>query len=203
MAISNSMSVVREMRMRMFLVIMWDREGRIELMTCPAFRRASCVVVCASPRRESSPGASHLRYLRNHTLNPRHLLASGDLVLDGVVASRDDLGLEVHIDELQMVVNRIIQHALQESIIIAHLILIRSPLAVGVAIVDDLVRSRITDLDRRVGQSALGAPLDVVAAALADEERLRASNILIGINAFFDSIVHDRARGYRFGCKTC
>lgn len=109
------------------------------------------------------------------------LVTLGDGVRDSIVARLPDLGLEVHVDEL---------------------VLLGLPLAVGVAVVDNLSRAGIADLDRGVGEGAVGCPLDVVAGALRDEERLGAADVALGVEALFDCVVHDLALGDRVACKS-
>ncbi len=75
------------------------------------------------------------------------LLASGDLVSDGVVTRRRDLGLEIHVHQLA---------------------LFGFPLAVGVAVIDQLVAAGVANLGGRVAEGALGRPLDSVAGRLGD-----------------------------------
>lgn len=97
-----------------------------------------------------------------------------DLVLNSVIASLPDLGLEVKIDELA---------------------LLGSPIAVGIAVVDNLVASSVADFNSGVGESSLSRPRDGIAASLGDEERLRAADIAITVETFLDGVVEDLALG--------
>lgn len=126
-------------------------------------------------------------YYPNSGTSARHLttslqllvIARLDLVLDGIIARLRHLGLKVHVDELA---------------------LLGRPLAIRVAVVDNLAAAGVADLDRRVGQRAVGRPLDVVAFALADEEGLGAADVALAVEAFLDGVVEDLAFGDGVAC---
>jgi hypothetical protein len=73
----------------------------------------------------------------------------------------------------------------------AHLALLGSPLAVGVPVEYNLVRSSVPDLGRGVRESTISGPFKLVAGRLLDEERLGASRMSIVIDALFDIVVED------------
>lgn len=102
-------------------------------------------------------------------------LAGCDLVVDSIIARLPHLGLEVQINQFP---------------------LLRGPLSVCVPVVDHFVASSITDLDRGVGQCAFGAPFNIVAGRLANEERFGAALVAVAIEALLDSVVHNFARSH-------
>lgn len=75
-----------------------------------------------------------------------------------------------------------------------HLALLRGPLSIRVPVIHNLVTSRIPKLGRGMAERSVGRPLDFVARRLGDEERFRASHILVVVDAFLDFVIHDRAR---------
>lgn len=102
------------------------------------------------------------------------LLAARHLVVDRVIARLPDLGLEVEVDEL---------------------VLLGLPLAVGVAVVDHLAGAGVADLDRRVGEGAVGGPGQLVAAVGLDAKGLGAADVAVAVDALFDGVVEDGALG--------
>lgn len=112
---------------------------------------------------------------------PNDLLASLDSVLDSVVAGLPDLGLEVKVDKLA---------------------LLRGPLAIGVAVEDQLITASIADFDGGVREGAVGVPFDVVASRLGDEEWGAAALVSVAVKALLDGVVEDLARGdLLVGCR--
>lgn len=108
-------------------------------------------------------------------------VALGDLVRDGVVACLPHLGLEVEVHEL---------------------VLLGLPLAVGVAVVDNLGGSGVAHLDGSVRERAVRRPLEVVARALGHEERLGAADVALGVETLLDGVVHDLTLGDGVACKS-
>jgi hypothetical protein len=114
--------------------------------------------------------------LHHHCLQVLTLLALLDLVLDSVIASLPDLGLEVKVNEL---------------------VLLGLPFAVGVAVVYHLTAAGVTDLDSGVGKGTVGCPLELVAAIGLNGEGLGASNVAIAVDALLDGVIEDLAAGDR------
>lgn len=102
------------------------------------------------------------------------------LVSDGVVARLPDLGLEVKVDKL---------------------VLLGLPLAIGVAVVNNLAAAGVADLNSSVGEGAVSRPLKVVAAALGNEERLGAADVALLVEALLNGVVHDFALGDGLACR--
>lgn len=102
------------------------------------------------------------------------MIALRNLVIHSLVPLPPNLGLEVQIHQL---------------------ILFGLPLAVGIPVVHHLAASRILDLDRRVGEGALGGPLELVTPALLDGEGLGAAHVAVAVDALFDGKVEDAALG--------
>jgi len=100
------------------------------------------------------------------------LLASLDGVVDRLVLLSRNLGLEVDVHQLALV---------------------GGPLAVRVPVEHNLVAAGISDLGGRMAQRAVGAPLDLVARRLGDEEGLGAALVAVVVKAFLDVVVEDRA----------
>jgi len=118
------------------------------------------------------------------------LLASSNLILDGVVTSFPDLRLEVKIDKLQTH-QHVLFSAQMES---TYLALLGSPLSIGITVVNHLSTGSVLDLDSGVTDGALSVPLDIVACTLADEEWLSATLVAIRVEALLDGEVEDLAR---------
>ena len=74
-----------------------------------------------------------------------------------------------------------------------HLALLRSPLAVGVPVKDNLVRAGVPDFGGGVRQSTVSGPFDLVTSRLLHEERLGAAGVSVVVDALFDVVVEDRA----------
>lgn len=108
------------------------------------------------------------------------LFASLDGVVDGVVALLVNLRLEVQVHEL---------------------ILLCGPLAVRVAVVDNLVAASVADLYSRVGKGSVSVPLDVVAGVGDDGEGDGAALVLVGVEALLDGKVEDIAGGDCLGWR--
>lgn len=112
-----------------------------------------------------------------HLLGMFLVLALPDLVVYRIIARLPHLGLEIQVDEL---------------------ILVRCPLAVRVAIVDNLAAAGVTHLDRRVRERPLGAPLEVVARVRRHGKGRRASPIAVVVEAVRNSVIEHGARGDGF-----
>ena len=69
-------------------------------------------------------------------------------------------------------------------------------MSVGIAVIDEFVGAGIADLDGRVGDGTLGRPAQVVACRLGDEERLGASHVLVGVDAFLDGKIENGTGGH-------
>jgi hypothetical protein len=82
---------------------------------------------------------------------------------------------------------------LQSGIRNTHLALLRSPLSIGIPVVDNLVTARIPDFCSGVTESTIGRPRDLVAGRFSDEEWLGAVLLAVVIDAFLDVVVEDRA----------
>ena len=82
----------------------------------------------------------------------------------------------------------------------AHLSFLRHPLAVRVSIVDNLTRLGVSNFGCGVRQRALGAPLDLVAAAFHDKEGSAAALVSFTVDTLLDSVIHDLALGYHRCC---
>ena len=106
------------------------------------------------------------------SLTAQGLLAGLDGVVDRLVLLARNLGLEVDVHQLALV---------------------RGPLAVRVPVEHNLVAAGISDLGGGMAQRAVGAPLDLVARRLGDEEGLGAALVAVVIEAFLDVVVEDRA----------
>jgi hypothetical protein len=104
------------------------------------------------------------------------LLALLDLVLNRVIASLPDLGLEIEVNEL---------------------VLLRFPLAISVAVVHQLAAAGVANFDSGVGKGAISRPLKLVAAILLDGEWLGATNVAVAVDALLYGVVEDLALGYR------
>lgn len=85
-----------------------------------------------------------------------------------------DLGFEVEVDELP---------------------LLSLPIPISVAIEHQLPGAGVPHLGRRVRQGPLGAPLQLVARGLGDEERLRAPRVAVAVEALLHGEVEDVAFG--------
>lgn len=103
-----------------------------------------------------------------------NLLASLDLVLNRLVRLPRNLGHEVHVHQLA---------------------LLRRPLAIRVPVKHQLVRPGVSDLGGRVRERAVGAPRDLVARRLLDEEGLGAPHVLVRVDALVHRVVEHAARG--------
>lgn len=75
-----------------------------------------------------------------------------------------------------------------------HFVLFGSPLAVGVAVVDNLITASVTDFNGGVRESAVRVPFDVVAGRLCDGEGEGAALIAIGVEALLDGKVKHVSR---------
>lgn len=78
---------------------------------------------------------------------------------------------------------------LSRPLVYTHLSLIRSPVPVRIPIEDDLVGPGVPNLDRRVRQCAVGAPLDRVARTFRDVEGLAAALVSLAVDALLDRVV--------------
>lgn len=118
------------------------------------------------------------------------LLAGLDSVVNCVVSLLPYLGLEVKVDKLlaiSVATNR-------RRHLMTHLVLLGSPLAVGIAVVDNLVAASITDFDGGVGKSAVRVPLDVVAGRLRDGEGEGATLVAVSVETLLDGEVKHVSR---------
>jgi hypothetical protein len=130
---------------------------------------------------------------------PVCLLASSDLIINGIVTSFPDLRLEIHVNQLS--VNSLTQspHSSPSPPNETHLALIRSPLPIRIPIKHHLATPRIFNLHRRMAQSTLRAPLNIIAGGFLDQEGLAAPLVAVRVNALLDCEVHNGAGG-DFGC---
>ena len=126
-----------------------------------------CCVQCQSPCQCSHNSYNLIRCYAT-------LLASLHLVLHSLVSLPCDLRLEVNVDKLA---------------------LLWRPLAIGIAVVDQLAASCISDFSSGVRERTLGGPLNVVACGFGDDEWLAAAGVAIAVDAFFDRVVEAGALG--------
>lgn len=83
----------------------------------------------------------------------------------------------------------------------SYLALLRSPLPIRIAVVDELIRPGITDLGGRVADDTLGLPLDVVAGRFRHQERLGAPRVPIAVFAFLHGEIEHAAFGDAGCCR--
>jgi hypothetical protein len=100
------------------------------------------------------------QYSYNETRSelPSTLLASPDSVINSLVTLSSDLRLEVDVNELYY-----ISLMPKSPFVATHLALLRSPFAIGIPVVDNLVASSIPDLGSSVREDTVGGPLKLVA----------------------------------------
>ena len=117
------------------------------------------------------------------------LLASSNLILDGIVASLPDLWLEILVHKLysSSVIIRVSINRNRDS----YLSFLRGPLPIRIPVVHQLIASRVTDLDGGVRNRTLGVPLNVIAGGFGDEEGLGAALVTVFVDAFLDGEVED------------
>jgi len=75
-----------------------------------------------------------------------------------------------------------------------YLALLWSPIAIGIAVVDQLIRSSVADLNRGVGESAIGSPSNGIAGRFLHQERKRAALVSIFVEALLHGIIENLAR---------
>lgn len=124
---------------------------------------------------------------------PLCLLASSDLIINSIVTSFPDLRLEIHVNQLS--VNSLAQspHSSPSPPNETHLALIRSPLPIRIPIKHHLATPRIFNLYRRMAQSTLRAPLNIIAGGFLDQEGLAAPLVAVRVNALLDCEVQNGA----------
>jgi len=133
-------------------------------------------------------------------IHDKHLFASLNRILNSIIPRLPNLRLEVQIHQLS---------------------LIRSPLPIRIPIINlysthhqpllspyqpvspppqkrerrtyHLSTPSIPNLNRRMTNRTLSAPLDVIASTLSNEERLRAALVGVAVDAFFDGEIEDFA----------
>jgi hypothetical protein len=76
-----------------------------------------------------------------------------------------------------------------------HFSLLRLPLSIRIPIKDQLITSRIANLNSGVRDGALSAPFDLVALVGLDEEGSAAALVAVCVNALLDCEVEDFAFG--------
>ena len=74
-----------------------------------------------------------------------------------------------------------------------YLSLLRRPLPIRIPIVHNLITARIPHLNRGMRECSFGAPFDVIASALLDEEGGCAALVSVCIDALLDCVVKDFA----------
>jgi hypothetical protein len=74
-----------------------------------------------------------------------------------------------------------------------HLSLLRSPLSIGIPVINNLITSSIPNFRSSVTKRSIGRPLDFVTSRLGNQEGLGASNFLVVIDTFSGGVVEDGA----------